>query len=272
MRLELKLISRMLSAAVLPLFLVSCGGGGSSEQVVVPLDTVRLTCNVADQATRAVVADATVTFQAGQTEFAATTSTEGNCELNLPASTVAGVAFPAASVQKPGYEPQTLLYSELQGGKSYAQNVELIPLAANVSIPAGGEVVMHLGDDLFEGSANSQFQKTTDGTELVFVIDDWAAKVKAGYTKATVYLDAKGWQTSLCANLIGLSGDVGTVTVAGGNSPADGYWGGGKQVPFDFVVAQVGALRAELRVSAGACSGTSDLDDFEINRIRVYFS
>jgi hypothetical protein len=43
-------------------------------------------------------------------------------------------------------------------------------------------------------------------------------------------------------------------------------------VPFEFSVAQVGALRAEVRVSAGACSGTTDLDDFEINRIRVYFS
>ena len=58
----------------------------------------------------------------------------------------------------------------------------------------------------------------------------------------------------------------------GGNSPSDGYWGGGKQVPFEFRVSQVGTQRAEVQLSAGACNGTTDLDDFEINRIRVYFS
>jgi hypothetical protein len=93
---------------------------------------------------------------------------------------------------------------------------------------------------------------------LAFVIDDWADKVKAGYTKATVYLDAKG--------------DAGTVALSGGNSPPDGYWAGGKQVPFEFPVAQIGMQRAEVRVSAGTCNGTTDLDDFEINRLRVYFS
>jgi hypothetical protein len=33
-----------------------------------------------------------------------------------------------------------------------------------------------------------------------------------------------------------------------------------------------GSQRAEVRVTAGACNGTTDLDDFEINRLRVYFS
>jgi hypothetical protein len=119
---------------------------------------------------------------------------------------------------------------------------------------------------------NSQFQKKSDGAKLAFVISDWADKVKAGYTKATVYIDAKGWQTDFCANLIGLSGDAGTVTRPGGNSPTDGSWAGGKQVPFEFSMAQVGTQWAEVRVISGTCSGTTDLDDFEINRIRVYFS
>jgi hypothetical protein len=61
------------------------------------------------------------------------------------------------------------------------------------------------------------------------------------------------------------------VTLPGGNSTADGYWGGGMQVPFEFTVSQVGSQSAELRISAGTCGGTSDLDDFEVNRIRVYF-
>lgn len=264
--------SRRLAAALLAAVLASCGGGGGDDEVDVPLNTVRLACDVADAATGAPVADATVNYQAGSTEYKTQTKANGSCELILPAAEVAGVPFPAASVIKGGYEPQTFLCPKLQGGQSCAQKVLLNPLAANVSIPVGGDIVMHLGDDIFEGAANSQFQKKTDGAQLTFVIADWAAKVQAGYTKATVYLDAKGWQTVQCQNLIGLAGDVGEVNLPGGNSPADGYWAGGKQVPFEFRVSQVGSQRAELRITSGSCSGTSDLDDFEINRIRVYFS
>jgi hypothetical protein len=263
---------RLVGAALLAVLVSSCGGGGSGEAVAVPLDTVRLACNVTDQATGKAVAGAAVNYQAGSREFATATDANGSCELNLPATEVAGVAFPAASVERPGYEPQTILCSKLQGGEICANDVQLIPMAENVSIPTGGGIVMHLGDDQFEGAVNSQFQKKTDGAELSFVIDDWAAKVRAGYTKATVYLDAKGWQSNACDNLVALAGDVGAVTLPGGNSPADGYWGGGKLVPFEFPIDQVGTQRAEVRISAGACSGTTDLDDFEINRLRVYFS
>jgi hypothetical protein len=258
--------------ALIAALLSACGGSDGDSAPDVPLDTVRLDCKVSDQANGNSVVGAGVNYQSGSTEYTTTTNTAGRCTLDMPATEVAGVAFPAASVEKPGYEPQTILCSKLQGGQSCSNDVQLVPLADNVSIPVGGGIVMHLGDDLFEGAVNSQFQKKTDGAELVFVIDDWAAKVQAGYTKATVYLDAKGWQSSQCENLVALSGDVGTASLPGGNSPADGYWAGGKQVPFEFTVAQIGAQRAEVRVTAGTCNGTSDLDDFEINRLRVYFS
>jgi hypothetical protein len=267
---QLPKASRTCSVALLATLLASCGGG-SNETEAVPLDTARLSCDVTDQATGKAVADANVTYQAAATEFSTRTQADGSCELDLPAGEVAGVAFPAGSVEKPGYEPQTILCSKLQGGGSCVSSVQIVPLADNVSIPVGGGIVMHLGDDLFEGAINSQFQKKTDGIELAFVIEDWAAKVKAGYTKATVYVDAKGWQTNNCNNVIALAGDFGTVTLPGGDSPSDGYWAGGKQVPFEFSVAQVGMLRAEVRVSAGTCNGTTDRDDFEINRMRVYF-
>jgi hypothetical protein len=264
--------SRRFSAALLAALLASCGGGGGGDPADVPPNTVRLACDVADAATGAAVAGATVNYQAGSAEYTTQTNANGRCELNLPAAEVAGVPFPAASVIKDGYEPQTILCPKLQSGQSCTQDVTLIPLAANVSIPVGGDIVMHLGDDVFEGAINSQFQKKTDGTQVALVIADWAAKVQAGFTKATVYLDAKGWQTDRCQNLIGLAGDVAEISLPGGNSPADGYWAGGKQVPFEFTVSQIGSQRAELRISSGTCSGTSDLDDFEINRIRVYFS
>jgi hypothetical protein len=252
----------------------SCGGGGDGTgSEAIPPNTARLDCQVADRSTGAAVADASISYQARTTEYTTQTKPDGSCRLDLPAAEVAGVQYPAASVTKPGYEPQTILCASLQGGSACSQDVQMIPLAANVSIPVGGDMVMHLGDDLFEGSVNSQFQKASDGVELVFPIADWAEQLKAaGITKATVYLDAKGWQSGICSNLVALSGDTGTLTLPGGESPAQGYWAGGKQVPFVFAVAQVGSRNAELRITSGSCNGTSDFDDFEINRIRVEFS
>jgi len=280
MKTQSGLSARRVGIALVSAFLVSCGGGGGGSDnstvgangLAVPSQSVSLMCNVIDKVTRNPVPDADVNYQSGSVEYATKTDVNGNCELVMPAAEVAGVPYPAASVNKAGYEPQTMLFEKLQGGRNYSQNVELVPLTVAVSVPVGGEIVMHLGDDLFEGAVNSQFQKNSDGAELAFVIADWATKVQAGYTKATVYLDAKGWQTDICTNLIGLSGDIGTVMLPGGVSPAAGYWGGGKQVPFEFAVAEVGTLNAEVRITSGACNGTSDLDDFEINRIRVEFS
>jgi hypothetical protein len=250
-RKQVTVACRLGGVALLAALLTSCGGG-DGESVVVPLDTVRVACAVADAATGAAVADATVNYQAGATEYTTQTSPNGSCALLTPAAEVAGVAFPAASVIKEGYEPQTILCPELQGGESCTRDVALIPLARNVSIPVGGDIVMHLGDDQYEGAVNSQFQKKSDGAQLTFVIADWEAKVQAGYTKATVYIDVKGWQTNRCQNLIGLAGDAGEAYLPGGDSPTEGYWGGGKQVPFEFKASRVGSQWAELRIIAPA--------------------
>ena len=205
-------VPRGTATAFVLILLTACGGGSGGASDDVPPDTARLSCNVSEVATGKPVADATVTYQAGATEYTTQTNTSGVCQLDMPATAVAGVQYPAATVTKPEYEPQTILCLSLQAGKSCSQSVQLNPLAENISIPVGGDTVMHLGDGSFEGAVNSQFQKASDGAELNFAISDWAAQVaKPGITKATVYLDAKGWQSNICDNLIGLVGDAGSV-------------------------------------------------------------
>jgi len=206
MRSRLSSARVVLSLPVIFTGLVSCGGGDTGGGETVPTSTARLECQVADSASGKAVADASVNYQAGSKEYTTQTNADGKCTLDLPAAEVAGVQYPAATVAKAGYEPQTILCIRLQGGQACEQDVKLVPLAANVSIPVGGDTVMHLGDDLFQGSVNSQFQKASDGIELSFRIADWADQVKApGITKATVYLDAKGWQSNICDNQIALS-------------------------------------------------------------------
>lgn len=243
-----------------------CSGGGDAGMV-------RLECHVRDAASGKDVAEATVTYQGKLKLYTTQTKPNGDCRFDLPAEELAGVKFPAASATKPGYEPQTIIYPAMKAKDVCEIDVSMKPLARNMSIPVGGDTVWHLGDEQFEGSTNSQFQKPTDGAELVFPIADWADQVKVpGVTKATVFLDAKGWESDVCKNQIALVGDVGTQSLKGGTSPPEGYWAGGTNVPFVFDIAQVGLQRAELKITAGECRGTVDLDDFEINRIRVMFN
>lgn len=274
METRLDRLKSSLAMVMAAMWLASCGGGGSGgDSDPPPSDTARLKCQVLDNSSRKAVADAKVTYQSPSTSYTTQTDGNGKCELDMPAADVAGVKYPAASVTKTGYEPQTILCNSLKAGETCSQEVYLIPLASNMSIPVGGDTVMHLGDGLFEGSVNSQFQKASDGTELVFPIADWAEKVKIpGVTTATVYVDAKGWQSDICNNVIELSGDAGTQTLRGGVSPAEGYWAGGRQVPFVFSVAKVGTAKASLRITSGTCNDSTDMDDFEINRIRVEFN
>jgi hypothetical protein len=151
-------------------------------------------------------------------------------------------------------------------------------LATNTSLPGNGNVVTHIGDGIYQGTINSQFQTDAVGLSADFPIADWGTKLQANpsWTRATVKLEAKGWQTTIapaCNNTIAMaintpSGEVIKQSKPGGDSQLDGSW---SQSTFDFDVATVGTSGpVTLRITAGVC-GTGDLDDFETNSIRVYY-
>lgn len=296
MRNHPRAMSKFLGAAVLATLLSACGSGGGdsnddggSTPDVVPSNVVRVECAVFESgSTNVPVAGADINYQAGVKSYSTTSSASGSCRLDLLVADVVGISSPRGTVSKAGYEPQTLLISacpSLQGGTTCIVPVPMVRVASNISIPVGGDTVWHLGDEQFAGGANDLFQKSTDTTTLLgtdpsddkpyleFSIPDWAAKVQAGgYTKATVTLDIKGMQTTICPNdAVALSGAAGTPTQPGTNSPVDGSWARGS---FEFAVADVGALSTNARiiVTTGKCDVTNDFDDFEINRLRVEFS
>jgi hypothetical protein len=299
MRNQPRALSKLIGAAVLATLLAACGSGGDSGSdgttpVVIPSDVVRIEFSVFDKETNVPVGGAVVNYQAGDKTYTDTSNADGSGELDLPAAELGKTQTPRGTVSKEGYEAQTLLVSacpSLQGGTVCILPVPLLKLASTVSLPVGGDTVWHLGDDLSAGDTNL-FQKSTDtrtllGTDpsddkpfLEFPVADWAAKVQAGgYTKATVTLDIKGMETGLCPNdAIALSGDTGTKTLSGANSPSNGAWA---PESFEFAVADVGATNTNVRivVTTGRCEffdATGQLvnlyDDFEINRLRVEFS
>ena len=271
-------LTRLLGIFALASVVAACGGGDSSDDPP-PAGLARINCTVTSD--QGAVAGATVSFQTTDAsgvnkKYETQTGSDGTCKLDMPLAEVSGVDLPAGTVVKAGYEPQTLIcYGFSKTEVSCKAEVKLIVLAGNVSIPLGSDTVWHIGDSNFQGQPNSQLQKKVpDGAALEFPIADWDVQVKKeGITRATVVLDHKGWQTSICpGNTIALVGDVGSVAIAGGNSSDEGYWSGGlrEPEPFVFQVSQVGMLTAKVVISAGTCRG-ADLDDFEINRMRVYF-
>jgi hypothetical protein len=271
-------LTRLLGVVALASVLAACGSGDSSEDPP-PTGFARINCTVTSD--QGAVAAATVSFQTTDAsgvnkKYETQTDSDGTCKLDMPLAEVSGVDLPAGTVVKAGYEPQTLIcYGFSKSEVSCKAEVRLIVLAGNVSIPLGSDTVWHIGDSNFQGQPNSQLQKRApDGAALEFPIADWDLQVKKeGVTRATVVLDHKGWQTSICPdNSIALVGDAGSVALAGANSSEEGYWSGGTREakPFVFQVAQVGLTSAKVVISAGSCRGT-DLDDFEINRMRVYF-
>ena len=133
---------------------------------------------------------------------------------------------------------------------------------------------MHLGHDPYsQGSVHPQLQEQRAQRRGGFRHSiNWAAREQAGDTTATVNLvDAQGLAIGLCIESHLAFRRCGDGRCRAGNSPADGYWAGGKQAPFRSWWRRSGRS-VEGRVTAGTCNGTSDLDDFEINRLRVYFS
>jgi hypothetical protein len=277
--------TRLLGAVALSTLIAACGSSGGDDDdaagggLVVPSDTFRVTCTVIDTAA-ALVEGAVVTFniEGINPSPSTTTGADGKCvPLDIKAADVTGLTQVAASVIKAGYEPGQFTCPVTTGGTTCNGAVALRPLATNTSLPGNGDVVTHIGDGIFDGTINSQFQTDAVGLSADFPIADWATKLQAnpGWTRATVVLDAKGWQTTIaptCKNTIAMvdSGGVVKQSQPGGDSSATGEW---SSSTFDFDVATVGTSGpVTLRITAGTCNTPAkDVDDFETNRIRVYY-
>jgi hypothetical protein len=276
-------LTRLLGIAAIAAIVSGCGSGGDSSDDVPtpPAGTARIAGEVTSGG--AAVQDAVVNFQTtdatGNNKSHETlTNAGGKFTLDMPLAEVTGVKQPAGTVTKDGYEPQTLICAGFSSGNVTCRaDIVLTKLAENLSIPVGGDTLLHLGDGKYQGERNSQLQKTVpDGQVLEFPIPDWFTQVaKNKATKATVVLDHRGWEAGKCRGTISLIGDASTVTLAGADSLETGEWSGAHQEanPFTFEVSQVGSISATVRIEAGECKGSPDpdLDDFEINRMRVYF-
>ncbi|GMU37618.1 MAG: PD40 domain-containing protein [Phycisphaerae bacterium] len=185
-----------------------------------------------------------------------TTDVEGRYEMSLP-------PMPehfAMSASLPGYAPssQNVPARRLRRGV-LAVDFALEPLTADVLAMDATPDVHHLGNDMFEGAINSQFQRRAQGESFVaqFVIE--AGRLGAAAVEAEISMLAKGVQ---CPPRIEINGQ--RLRYSFEESPPDGSFG-----PFRarFNAAWLAEGVNTIRVRTTACRG--DLDDFEFVNVQV---
>lgn len=119
--------------------------------------------------------------------------------------------------------------------------------------------VHHLGNDRFEGPANSQFQRKSEGAALAIKFQVTREQIRSQPRRATMTLLAKGVQ---CAAKVRVNGLLLAEEIE--ESPTDGSFGP-VTLSFDPRLLKEGVNSIELR--ANTCQ--SDLDDFEFVNVQI---
>lgn len=169
----------------------------------------------------------------------------------------------AVSAARAGYLPESKNLRVFRGdGNVHRLDFELGENTERIIATESNPVVHHLGNDKFEGSVNSQFQRPSEG--ILFRADFGVARdqypEQAGV--AVVTFLAKGIQ---CEPQIRLNGHL--ITEGLTVSPDDGSFAPVK-VAFDPAWLRVG--QNVITVTAVVC--VNDLDDFEFVNLQVRLS
>ena len=161
---------------------------------------------------------------------------------------------------KEGYHPSTKTLA-IGSENDYGIDFIINPVQPNEVILEIEPKVHHLGDDSYGGSANSQFQKKTEG--IVFSKDFTINFLQYnGYNQATLRFEAKGIQ-DYDSQLI-----LNEVTRTLSSSPSDGSY---KTYSIELEKSMYRNDSNTIQIVSGN-GGGSDYDDFEFANIILEFS
>jgi hypothetical protein len=166
----------------------------------------------------------------------------------------------ALTASRDGFVPGSanIPLARMRGGL-FEQDFVLQPTSETVIPVESSPVVHHLGNDRWEGTINSQFQRNAEGRTYLVTFTVTAEQIAMGASEAAVQLLAKGVQ---CPHRVRINGQ--TVQRRLSESPNDGSFGEAR-IPFDADWLIVGQNVLEIR--AGSCLG--DIDDFEFVNVTV---
>ncbi len=228
----------------------------ASQELISPMGTIR--GEVLDKETLEPIAGATIRLDVPEGE-AITVSTDGAGQYVLQAPQMP--EFFALSATAQGYEPASAAASAAElRGRVMRRDFLLDPLHDDLIALEENPEVHHLGNDLFEGAINSQFQRPAEGTlwrgtfELAESVldDDNIAAIE-------LLILCKGVQAP---NEIALNGR--RIDQRLNSSPPDGSYG-------EFIThLEPRRLRAgENEITIETSNALGDLDDFEFVNVRV---
>lgn len=216
--------------------------------------------SVRDAVTGGPLAGATVRLDLADSDpVLATTDEQGNYALSAPDVP----DFVALSASLEDYTPQTVNVSAEELARQIVRrDFVLTPERSNLIAIEADPRVHHLGDDVFDGRINSQFQKRSEGRRYRVEFEVTEAQLALAEGDAVLTLMAKGTQRD---NQVRINGR--RLEPSLNDSPSDGSFGE-YESSFPVLRLNAGTNTIEVR-SAWADRGRTDLDDFEFVNIQI---
>jgi len=203
-----------------------------------------------------------VAIYAAGVRYVDLTNQAGEYLLAVPAADLPQLGFISMSLVKQGYIPYNSCYkAPLKGGEVYGNDVAglaLSPCADCLVLGEKSSDLFHLGDDFYGGPENSQFQKTTDGTEVIIPIQQ-----TVDAEQLTITFQVKGIQPSFIdiksSNVQFLSGgEVVSQQYIEEDSASDGIFS-----TYTMTVRSANTITAFRFATGNHGTPGSDFDDWE---------
>jgi hypothetical protein len=227
------------------------------EEAVAPIGSIRGT--VSDASSGLVLPGAAIRLDLpDRAAVTATTGPDGIYTLATPEVP----DFFALSASKEGHVPSSANVSAaMVRGNILYLDFDLMPIDDQSVAVEPVPDVHHLGDNKFDGTINSQFQKESEGSEFAASFELTRGQLGPHDGSAEVRLLAKGVQR---AHKIRINGTV--LDQRLDDAPEDGSFGE-FSARFDLGILREGTNTFEII----AKPSTSDIDDFEFVNVQIHF-
>ena len=270
--------------------LAACGGGGESTNGAetahgpVTLHGKIEACDAAPQSTARVI----LPYGEDQS-YQATTAADGSFQLTVDSANLAGVSPVALAVfdENDSCQPAEIFVdSAVAGVASGRLDVPAKKLndlrPAEFVMSARARPLIHLGNDIYGGPANSRLQVASHGLTITNLVGTITQQFKDDYSTARIEFSARGMQQESlqCAthyeNRVALH-----ATVPGGGAPiikevrptASSATGEFTRysIPVDLADFPANSSISFVATSGQCASGGTDYDDFELSNVLVRF-
>lgn len=214
---------------------------------------------------------AVVSVYANNVRYHDITDENGKYNIQVPVHYLPVSGEISMSIVSDDYKPFNVTYlAPLFEGTTYDAQVpslllESCPDCLEVDGDKSSEL-FHLGDDRYSGTINSQFQKGTDGTEMVFTL-----KNNLIYSQIAISFEAKGVQpdsfdpgASVVFGTEGSSGGEGSQEQFIEQAPQDGSFG-----TYKMVFNNAEDLETITFITRNHGTEGSDYDDWEFTCVHV---